>query len=238
MNAGDWPKSQITWMVIAFSIFGYKMYAFSYSLEKNTLVRIFRKFFPFVVIPQVLMLFYAIYLRIYQYDITINRYFVVVFGVFLLIISLYYSLSRTKFLAMIPFVLGIIIILISIGPWSVFSLPESRQYDKLIQKLEQAHILQGQTIVPLKSYEDISPELSGEIASGIEYMCSFHECEKIKKLFEKESQAIEKKTREDYFGIVQKDSTYPEDSRYIKASKWQLVSGINEAIKVRSNSEK
>ncbi len=81
----DWPKGQITWLVIAFSIFGYKMYIFTHLLKgENVLIKLSRKFFPIAVIPQIFMLFYAIYLRINQYDITMNRYFVVVFGVWLL----------------------------------------------------------------------------------------------------------------------------------------------------------
>ncbi|MBT3727397.1 DUF4153 domain-containing protein [bacterium] len=67
-------------MVIGFSIFGYIIYIFSYAFDlKNKFIKTFRKVFPYVVIPQIFMLFYAIYLRINQYDLTINRYFVVVF---------------------------------------------------------------------------------------------------------------------------------------------------------------
>lgn len=79
MHFGEWPNGEVTWMVIGFSIFGYLLYIFSHSLEKRPFLQAFRKYFPFVVLPQILMLFYAIYLRIAQYDITINRYFVVVF---------------------------------------------------------------------------------------------------------------------------------------------------------------
>gem|GEM_PF-4230826 len=35
--------------------------------EKFSIVKLFRKYFPFVLIPQIFMLFYAIFLRINQY---------------------------------------------------------------------------------------------------------------------------------------------------------------------------
>jgi hypothetical protein len=102
-------------MVIGFSIFGYLTYLFTYAFqEENILLKWFRKFFPMIVIPQLFMLFYAIYLRIVQYDITVNRYFVVVFGLWLLGISLYYSFSKLKKLVFIPASLSIIILLISV----------------------------------------------------------------------------------------------------------------------------
>jgi hypothetical protein len=114
-NFGDWPKGEVSWMVIGFSIFGYIIYIFSYIFEeKNNFIKSFRTFFPFVVIPQIFMLFYAIYLRIAQYDITVNRYIVVIFGIWLFAISLYYVFSRKKYLAIIPFLLTTFTIIISI----------------------------------------------------------------------------------------------------------------------------
>jgi len=65
------------------------------------------------VLPQILMLFYAIYLRIAQYDLTMNRYFVVVFGTWLTIISLYYTISKQKNILVLPATLTIISLLIS-----------------------------------------------------------------------------------------------------------------------------
>ena len=89
------------------------------------------------------MLFYAIYLRIAQYDLTMNRYFVVVFGVWLTGISLFLIFSRQKRLVSIPMSLAIITFVISFGPWSVYHLPFDRQYQKLVSNLTTARILSG-----------------------------------------------------------------------------------------------
>jgi len=89
----------------------------SYFDEQSGFIKTFRKYFPFVVIPQIAMLFYAIYLRIAQYDITVNRYFVVVFGIWLLVISLYFIVSKKKEIAVIPSILTLFTIIISLGPW-------------------------------------------------------------------------------------------------------------------------
>lgn len=61
LNFSDWPKGQVSWMVIGFSVFGYALYLFSYSIEKEySLIERMRRYFPAFVLPQVLMLFYAI----------------------------------------------------------------------------------------------------------------------------------------------------------------------------------
>lgn len=102
-------------MVIGFSAFGYLIYIFSRAYEEESaLTRIFRRYFPLLVLPQVCMLFYAIYLRIAQYDITMNRYFVVVFGIWLTIISIYYVVSQKRYLSVIPSSLVAIILIISV----------------------------------------------------------------------------------------------------------------------------
>lgn len=184
LNFENWPKWEVSWMVIGFSIFGYLIYIFSFILEEESIfVKWFRKFFPLIVLPQILMLFYAIYLRISQYDVTVNRYFVVVFWIWLAIISLYYVFSKTKKMIFIPLSLSLTIIIISIGPWGVFSYPESRQFERLLTNLEKANILQNGKITPLQTGAEISADLSEEIEDGIRYVCHFNNCEKIKEFF-------------------------------------------------------
>jgi hypothetical protein len=60
------------------------------------------------------MLAYAIGLRIAQYDITMNRYFVVVFGIWLFGISLYFIFSGRRSLVVIPATLTLITLCISV----------------------------------------------------------------------------------------------------------------------------
>lgn len=211
LNFSDWPKWEVAWLVIGFSSLGYIIYMFSYIFEgSNSIIRFFRKVFPFVVIPQLFMLFYAIYLRIAQYDLTTNRYFIVVFWIWLLVISLFMIFSKKKFLWAIPAILTIFTIIISIGPWSVFSLPEARQFIRLENNLIKANILKDWEIIALKNYEEIDKDLSKEIYNWISYICHNSDCKTIKELFYKEF----------------------EDKENI--SKWEIVEKITSNIKVRT----
>ena len=233
-NFGDWPKGEVSWMVIAFSIFGYITYVFSYIFEeKNKYIWVFRKYFPYVVIPQIFMLFYAIYLRISQYDLTINRYFVVIFGLWLLGISIYYAVSKKKYLAHLFTSLTLLTIVVSIWPWGVYSLPESRQYDRLVQNLQEANILQENgKIIPLQNKNEISQELSKNIYSGIDYLCDFDNCEKIKELFPE----IYQKTLWEHLSQQEQNKQNNPDYKYYnpEPSSWDIVNDITEEIKVQS----
>ncbi len=209
-NFYDWPKGEISWLVIGFSIFGYLTYSFSYIFEKDSkAIKLFRKIFPYAVIPQIFMLFYAIYLRIAQYDLTINRYFVVIFGILLLLISFHFIVSKKKALIAIPISLAFFIIIISVFPkFNVYNYPLERQFDRLETNLKKAWIIEvteemykytiAQKIVPLKNYSDIDKDLSKNIYSWIDYICDFNNCNKIKELFPKIYSEIEKNDRKEW----------------------------------------
>ena len=199
-NLEAWPRGIISWLIIWFSIFWYLSYIFSYPFEKESkAIVIFRKIFPYAVIPQIFLLFYAIFLRISQYDFTINRYFVVVFGIWLLIISLYFIYSKKKNLIIIPSSLALFIIVISIIPkYNVYTYPELRQTQRLIKDIKKAWILENWKIIFPKSYSDIDIELSKNIYSEIEYLCNFSNCEPIKKIFPKLYQEIYEKSKKDW----------------------------------------
>lgn len=219
-NFSDWPKGEVSWLVIGFSTFWYLIYIFSYIFEEtNVIIKKFRSLFPFVVIPQIFMLFYAIYLRIAQYDLTTNRYFVVVFGLWLMVVSLFLIFSKKKFIWSVPFLLTVFTIIISIWPWSVYSLPEVRQMNRLEDNLIKAWILDIKeipqtikTIKPLEKFEDIDKDLSREIYNWISYLCYNSNCEWIKELF-----------KWDYKHKLWDDM-----------SKWEVVEKITSNIKVRT----
>lgn len=234
MNFSEWPKGEVSWMVIWFSIFWYLIYIFSYIFEeKNNYIKTFRKYFPFAVIPQIFMLFYAIYLRVAQYDITINRYFVIVFWIWLLYISLYYALSKKKYLWNITVLLTLFTVIISVWPWSVYQLPESRQLERLKNNLIQANILQENIIIPLDNYSDIDKELSKEIYGWIDYLCDFNNCEEIKKLFPEITKKIikEKETENARNLKMNPSNTYLQNHNW--PNQWELIRGITDEIKVK-----
>lgn len=149
-NFHEWPNGIVSWLVIVFSVFGYTVYFSSKPYESSySFIATFRKYIPWAIIPQIAMLAYAIYLRIAQYDLTTNRYFIVLFGIWLLGISLYYTASKKKSLLVIPVSLSIIVFLFSIGPWSVYNFPLERQKFKLTHDLQEANMLtETKEIVP------------------------------------------------------------------------------------------
>lgn len=196
-NFSEWPKGEVTWMVIGFSFFGYLAYAFSYGIEKEfAFVKKFRKALPFAVMPQIAMLAYAIWLRIAQYDLTANRYFVVVFGVMLLVLSAYFAFSKDKRLVAIPVAVVGFAVAISVGPWSVFSLPAARQEARLVHNLELAGMLaNGKVSAPATP---LSKELSVEIYECADYLADYDGTRALKDVFPEQYAKADKESRAEF----------------------------------------
>ena len=240
LNFWDWPKWIICWLVVSFSILGYIVYILSHNLEENFLIKIYRKYFHFAVIPQIFMLFYAIYLRINQYDLTINRYLVVVFWIWLLVLSIYFIFSKTKKLSFVPVLLTIFVLLISTWPWWVNSLPESRQYNLFIKNLETAKILQNWKIVPPKNVSDIKTDLSIKIYDWIDYLCDFENCRKLKTLFKDEFVKLEADSRKKFEeNLIQQEKYQTKDSpklnrNYPWLQNYEIKSYLEEYLKLQN----
>lgn len=230
LNFNDWPHWEVSWMVIWFSIFGYLIYIFSYWFEKeNSFIKSFRKYFPLAVIFQLPMLFYAIYLRINQYDFTINRYFVVVFWLWLSFISFYLFFSKKKILAFIPIILFDVIVIISIWPWSVYNFPESRQISILNTKLIEANILvDNEIIIPEKS-SDIEDKVSWKIYDIIWYLVNNHWILSLENVFPDLIKDIKEEYRKDWELSVKRD-----DVEFYWISKWELIDRLRTKLKVKA----
>ena len=102
---------------------------------------------------------------------------------------------------------------------------------RLERNLETAGILTNGTITPLSSYDAIDPELSGDIYSGISYVCGFSDCRTIKELFPLQYQkalADYRKEQETYNYDTEYRQKYPEPNE------WQIANTISEAIMVRA----
>ena len=249
IHFSEWPQGEVAWLVILFSFFGYIVYfatyAFSGILKQ---AKVLRQFLPTAVFLQTFMLFYAIGLRINQYDLTINRYLVLVFGFWLFGLSLYYIISKKKKLITPFYSLLFVIIFISIGPWSVYVVPEWRQQNNLEVNLKNANILQGDgSIKASEKYQDISADLSGEIYGAIDYLCNYHGCGALDKFFSLEIAEIKKEHREEFMEnkkkqLEQAEKDDNQDEKYIESIKkreyreinnWELIRRLTEKIKVK-----
>lgn len=179
------PSWQLPFLIALFSSFAYMTYFISEKYEsKENSIKFFRKILPFAVIPQIFLLFYAIWVRIMQYDLTINRYIILIFWIRILLLSIYFIVSKQKRIINIPLSLSFVCLTMSIGPWSFENLPQHRQLSNLKSSMIKAWVLKNWEIVIPEKWEKIDKKLWQKIYWEISYLCRNKiSCKSLKKLF-------------------------------------------------------
>ena len=151
----DWPRGIVTYLIIAIAVLGIftNLLLFPYQKEKEGgWIKGFYKAFYYLLIPLTVLLFIAIGIRIQDYGLTVNRYIIVLMGIWLGLISLYFILGF-KSIKTIPISLAVAMLLASFGPWGMFSWSERHQVHRLESILTESGILENGKIKQEVSWE-------------------------------------------------------------------------------------
>ena len=93
----DWPKGIVAYLISGVSILGILavllIYPYSNSKE-NSWIKKFSRIYYFILFPLIIVLFLAIKMRIEDYGITINRYIIILLGIWLVLVSTYFSVGQ------------------------------------------------------------------------------------------------------------------------------------------------
>jgi hypothetical protein len=134
------PKGWVGSLVLGFSVAGIFTYLLNYLLvrfDESAIVRGYRRWFFFVLLPMVALLFVAVGRRLSDYGVTEPRFIVSTAGVWLAVVSLYFIISRKDNIKFIPISLGLFALLSVMGPFSAFSVSSRSQTARLQHILEQ-----------------------------------------------------------------------------------------------------
>jgi hypothetical protein len=192
MITWDWPRGIVTYLIIAISVLGIftNLLLFPYQKEKEGgWIKGFYKAFYYLLLPLTVLLFIAIGIRIQDYGLTVNRYIIVLMGIWLGIISLYFILGF-KSIKTVPISLAAAMILASFGPWGMFSWSERHQVNRLESILTTSGILENGKIKQEVSWEKttdstlrattkrelntLSNEQLNEVNSILHYLEDYH----------------------------------------------------------------
>ncbi|TAF63929.1 MAG: DUF4153 domain-containing protein [Cytophagales bacterium] len=164
------PKGFVTYLILNFSIAGIFSLLLIYPIreeEGNRWIKIYSQGYYLALLPLTVLLFVAIGRRVYDYGITEARYFVLLLAFWLLGIALYFVISKTKNIKVIPISLFLIFFLSSFGPWGAFGLSEQSQKNRLINVLNENGMIKDGKFVPSK--KSLAPEVSDEIKSLVNF---------------------------------------------------------------------
>ncbi len=141
----SWPSGLVSYLIIFVSILGILTFLLIYpygNSTENTWIKRISKIYYFTLLPLIVLLFIAIFMRINDYGITVSRYLILMLGVWLTVVCLYFITGKTN-IKFIPISLATLLILISFGPWGMFSLSERHQVNRLQKLLEGNNMLKN-----------------------------------------------------------------------------------------------
>lgn len=168
----QWPNGWVANLVLSFSIAGILSLLLLHPIkdqEKNRWVNIYTRYYYLALIPLVVLLMLSIWVRIAEYGVTVNRFFVATLGVWLAGLVIYFIFGKAKNIKVIPISLGLIALLISFGPQGAFEVTKRSQLDRFEQLLEDNGML-SENDKAIPATDTLSFDDQQQMSSIIYYM--------------------------------------------------------------------
>ncbi len=182
----NWPLGGVAVWILAFSITGVITYLIGQPMIQHHEYPWLKKFFAFffgLILPLTIVLFMSIGIRIQEYGVTEPRYLVVVFGLWLIAVALYYLLSKNKEIKFALLLTASVFLGSLVGPWSMFNVSVQSQYNRLQTLLIENKILVDGKIEKVDKDTKIDGKVLQSIRSQIVFLADHDAVDKIQKWF-------------------------------------------------------
>lgn len=129
-----WPSGWIGYLVSSVSVVGVLALLLVHPVRDRAdskWVNVYGRWFFVALLPPLVMLLMAIGKRIGQYGVTEPRYFLLVLALWGLGIALFYALTASRNIKVIPMTLAIVSLITAFGPWGAYQVSLRSQLGRL-----------------------------------------------------------------------------------------------------------
>lgn len=176
----QWPQGLVSHLVLWYSVITAAVLFFIYPfIEDNSWAKTFMRIFPKVLIPLIVMIFFSIGIRINQYGVTENRYYVVILGLWVFLVMIYFSFCKNLKNILLPMSLAIIVFISAFGPISSYSISKYSQNKRFINILNKNSMISEGKLTP---NGNISGEDKNQISNILSYFKIKHSLNDVKYL--------------------------------------------------------
>lgn len=161
-----WPSGQLGPMVLIYSAAGLVLFILA-SLLENRFALLYRRIFPKVLIPIVIMQLISVSIRLNAYGVTESRYYVALFGIFSIVIGIILSIKpvvKNSYIALLATAFAILSI---IPPIDAFTISRVSQIARVESILQAEGILHDGKLTPK---ENASEETKVETTNILSYL--------------------------------------------------------------------
>ncbi len=188
------PNGYVSTLVSVLGVGGFLTMLILYPLrlEKNKITELLSKYFPLLLLPLLILMSVGIFRRLGDYGMTVNRLYVLLLNIWLYGICIYLFISKANHLKWIVISFAAVLLLSSVGPWSVYHLTKRTMTKEIAQLLSESHLLNdGNVIDNQDKVINLDPKISEQLSEDIKYMAINYGVEKLQPFF---SQSIKDKT--------------------------------------------
>jgi len=184
------PKGSVSNLILGYAVFGILSILLVFPIkdeEENKWIKTYARSFYFLMLPLIVLLFFAAGTRIFKYGITEYRYFLILLSCWLLFITSYFLLSRKQNIKLIPISLCLLTLTTIYGPQSAFSVAKYSQRTILLKILKDHHGLKDGKIVPVKK---ISKTAGDRAVATLEFLVDHYGMEVLQPYTAKDLTAV------------------------------------------------
>jgi hypothetical protein len=176
----QWPVGLVVNLVLWYSVItAIVLFFITPVKEEKNWPKKFFAIMPKAILPILAMMFVSIWIRVNAYGITENRYYVILLGLWVTFIMLYYSFIKGYRNLFIPLTLSLLALVSVFGPLSSFSISKMSQNNRLESLLSKNNMLIEDKIQPSQS---IPKEDRSQVSSILDYFNRNHSLNEVKYL--------------------------------------------------------
>jgi hypothetical protein len=171
-----WPSGWIGWLVSSVSAAGTLALLLVHPIrdrEDSRWVDVYGRWFYVALVPSIVMLLMAVWLRIDQYGFTERRYLLLVLSLWLAGIALFFGVTASRNIKTIPLTLCLVGLLTLAGPWSAYAVSRSSQVHRFHDILARNNLLVDGRIRAADG-TDVSREDRRELSAILRYLVRTH----------------------------------------------------------------
>ncbi len=175
----EWPSGWIGWLVSCVSVVGTLCWLLLQPLTGGDegdrafkWIRTFSRGFFFAILPAIGMLLAALSQRVSQYGLTEPRVALFVLSIWFAGVALFYLVTRSRNILIVPLSLAIVTLVTFAGPLSISRLSRESQLARLEIALRNAGMLQGDSLVARA--DSLPRDSVAPVRNALSYMYARH----------------------------------------------------------------
>jgi hypothetical protein len=183
-----------------------------YLIKENKVVDQLSKLFPALLFPLLILMSVGVFRRIADYDLTINRLYILILNLWFYGISIYLLITKARQVKWIVISFAMLTFLSSVGPWSVFSVTRNSLTSRLDKQLTALHMLQnGKVVLNQRKVQKTDTLTALKTTETVRYLVQNYGIESLQPYF---STSLKNKTAFDVLEQMNMETAYSDVNHY------------------------